>query len=199
MKKACSRLTIRRESLLGHPEHVKLTAYAGRRIAGFLTLRNLLSVGFIDVHPSMQRCGVATKLYERAASIACKEGGSPLRSDTERTAYSQGFWDKQVRKGRATCVEQTPQTYPAGDSESVEGRGNCLYYKLKCPAPKSLAGVRLKRMASPRAQACVSREISKHCKKKRGRCRLPKDRKQAVAIAYSICRRKGLRSIPKRP
>lgn len=50
-------------------------------------------------------------------------------------------------------------------------------------------------MASKAAKACVSREIAKHCRKKRGRCRRAAERRQAVAIGFSICRRKGFRSV----
>lgn len=46
------------------------------------------------------------------------------------------------------------------------------------------------------AQACVSNETAKHCRKKRGRCKRSTERKQAVAIGFSVCRRKGFRSIP---
>lgn len=49
---------------------------------------------------------------------------------------------------------------------------------------------------SKAAKACVSEEISKHCRKKRGRCKRVAERKQAVAIGFSICRRRGFRSIP---
>jgi hypothetical protein len=52
--------------------------------------------------------------------------------------------------------------------------------------------------SSKAASACVSREIAKHCHKKRGKCRRAKARKQAIAIGYAICRRKGFRSIPTR-
>jgi len=48
-----------------------------------------------------------------------------------------------------------------------------------------------KRKLTKAAQACVSREIRKHYKK-------GKPAGQAAAIGYSICRRKGFRSIPKR-
>lgn len=53
-------------------------------------------------------------------------------------------------------------------------------------------------MASRAASSCVSREIAKHCRKKRGKCKRAKERKQAIAIGYSICRRKGFHSIRKR-
>lgn len=52
------------------------------------------------------------------------------------------------------------------------------------------------RILTRAAAKCVSEEISKHCRKKRGRCKGPKH-KQAIAIGFSICRRKGFHSIPK--
>jgi hypothetical protein len=55
-----------------------------------------------------------------------------------------------------------------------------------------------KRKLPRKAQACVSREIAKHCDKKRGKCRRVAERKQAAAIGYGMCRRKGFKSIPKR-
>jgi hypothetical protein len=48
------------------------------------------------------------------------------------------------------------------------------------------------------AQECVSREIAKHCHKKKGRCLGKKERRQAAAIGYSICRREGYRISRKR-
>lgn len=51
---------------------------------------------------------------------------------------------------------------------------------------------------SKAAQACVSREISKHCKTKKRRCKIGSERAQAAAISYSVCRRKGFRTIPAR-
>lgn len=48
-------------------------------------------------------------------------------------------------------------------------------------------------MKKSKAKACVSHEIAKHCRKKRGKCKKVATRKQAAAIAYSVCRRKGLR------
>jgi hypothetical protein len=49
------------------------------------------------------------------------------------------------------------------------------------------------------AKQCISDEIRRHCDAKPGKCRKAPARKQAVAIAYSVCRRKGSRSIPSRP
>lgn len=47
------------------------------------------------------------------------------------------------------------------------------------------------RRMSEAASACVSREISKHCHKKRGRCKGKRERAQAIAIGFSICKREG--------
>ena len=49
---------------------------------------------------------------------------------------------------------------------------------------------------SKAAKACISKEVAKHCHKKKGRCKRSGERMQSVAISYSICRRKGHRSIP---
>ncbi len=53
-------------------------------------------------------------------------------------------------------------------------------------------------MSTKAAKKCVSREIAKHCRKKKGKCRKAAERKQAVAIGFSICRRRGFTSIAKR-
>lgn len=43
-------------------------------------------------------------------------------------------------------------------------------------------------------RSCVPIEIHKHCRKKSGRgCKIKRVRKQAIAIAFSICRRKARR------
>ena len=48
-----------------------------------------------------QKVGLA--LYEAAAEEACKRGWT-ITSDAVRSRYSENFWAKQERKGRATCV-----------------------------------------------------------------------------------------------
>jgi hypothetical protein len=47
------------------------------------------------------------------------------------------------------------------------------------------------------AKACIARQIKKHCRKKRGKCGKPAARAQAVAIAFSQCKRAGFR-VPRR-
>jgi hypothetical protein len=46
------------------------------------------------------------------------------------------------------------------------------------------------------AKDCISDEIARHCRGKRGRCKDPRERKQAIAIGFSVCKGKGFRSIP---
>lgn len=107
------------------------------------------------------------------------------------------------------------------DVGTVVGQaGTSVYVKTDRPAPDALRELarlaRAKGIAvpgtamnglrglgagklSPEAQACVSDEVSRHCRKRRGKCKTAKGRKQAVAIGYSVCRRRGFRSIPARP
>jgi len=85
-----------------------------------------MKVARIDVDESVRRQGVGTKLYERAARIACESRyGKPLVSDTDRSPMSEGFWRKQVDKGRAVRDETSRS-----------------FYVLSCPAPRSLKGAK---------------------------------------------------------
>lgn len=122
-------------------------ALSGKKEVGKITVRHDGSVGWIEVDRSLQRAGLATQLYERAAREACKRS-TPLRSDTERSGYSQSFWEKQVRKGRARCESRTGRP-PTGENSDpgdvIFGRGGCVSYALSCPAPKSLSGARRRR------------------------------------------------------
>jgi len=84
--------------------------------------------------------GIGTKLYEAAARSACRKG-VPLMSDNRRTKYSQGFWEKQSRKGRATCVIERGGKKLSSGFE-ISGGWSCGRYALTCPAPRSLRGFR---------------------------------------------------------
>jgi GNAT superfamily N-acetyltransferase len=87
------------------------------------------SVAWVRVVDGAQGKGLATKLYEAAAQEACKRG-APLASDSVRFPGSDGFWRKQLRKGRARDV--------------FDKRGQ-QRFALSCPAPSSLAGLRKRR------------------------------------------------------
>jgi len=80
-----------------------------------------------DVPPRFQRRGIATAMYTALAKASCRVAGVPLASDASRSPSAEGFWQKQVRKGRAR---------PYVDSA---GRHR---YILRCPAPASLAAAR---------------------------------------------------------
>jgi hypothetical protein len=57
-----------------------------------------LDVDYADVKEP--GCGMGTRLYEAIAREAC-DRGLRMRSDRMLTNYSEGFWRKQVEKGRA--------------------------------------------------------------------------------------------------
>jgi GNAT superfamily N-acetyltransferase len=130
-----------------------IRAYRGNEIVGEARIRHfdgdgMAEVTSIAVNLEERRHKIGTRLYERAAKLVCERHAVPLASDTYRSAYSDGFWQKQVRKGRATCLGKLPYKtkFAKGDAANSEyGRSGCKRYILTCPAPPSLAGVKRKR------------------------------------------------------
>lgn len=104
--------------------------------------QRLLKVAFVEV--KKKSIGIGTKLYEKAAAFACARRRS-LASDDARTSAAQGFWLKQARKGRATCLRgsgrATALTKGYG-GYGERGLWACGQYALTCPAPRSLAAAR---------------------------------------------------------
>lgn len=91
---------------------------------------NSLEVTSIAIDdPNQRRCGLGTKLYEAAAKWGC-ERGLKLTSDVLRSTDSQGFWEKQVKKGRARCMVGAPSTTSATGPGPRMGRGGCGMYQL---------------------------------------------------------------------
>lgn len=138
---------------------VKFLAKIGDRTVGELsafTTSHHKTVVVDNVAVGPRRAGIGTRLYEAAATWACRRAGKPLASDEKRSGYAQAFWEKQARKRRARCelrvndlvrdpaerravlddLADTPASKPAF------GRGGCVRYVLKCPAPKTLRGRR---------------------------------------------------------
>lgn len=99
---------------------------------------------FVD-RPSEARCGVGTRLYEFAATEACRQG-MRLSSDTNRTRHSEKFWKKQVEKGRAECVYKSKKGRRGADEldehlGATGRRWRCRRYALKsCPSVIDLSG-----------------------------------------------------------
>lgn len=121
---------------------VKITADVGGAEWGYVVVGKRGGaapyVGYIHVERDARRCGLGTQLYAKAAATACKTFKSGLQSDEERSAAADGFWQKQVRKGRAACVAPSTRPLPHGDSPAY-GRNNCEAYAFSCPAPKDLS------------------------------------------------------------
>ena len=133
---------------------LKLHAKVGGRVVGELEAwasndGKSLIVDKIAVGPRGH--GIGTKLYEAAASWGCNTLGKPLASDQQRTAFSEGFWQKQVRKKRARCEWRLKgdearaareDTKYANDDHTVWARNACVRYVInRCPV-RSLAGRR---------------------------------------------------------
>lgn len=101
------------------------------------------TIGLIHVHKDYRRCGIGTKLYEMVAQGAC-DLGARLTSDQYRSEASEGFWAKQVKKGRARCIKSADPDWVSTTDPTFTapryGRGNCDRYELiGCPI-SSLAG-----------------------------------------------------------
>lgn len=98
--------------------------FDGKRQVGGITAveaYSVMEVGMIEVEH--KREGIGTRLYEEAAYYACEQFGKPLASlDWQRSAAADGFWKKQIAKGRAT-------------HDAAKGRTT-----LTCPPPVSLGG-----------------------------------------------------------
>lgn len=125
---------------------------------------SLLSVSYAHVEPEMQHCGIGTKLYEHAVKVAC-DYQKPLASDDARTRYSEAFWQKQERKGRARCVREPDPDLDIGVQLDEEWRPtgfwDCGQYALNeaCPSDPSLAGRRGSGLAGLRRDTEMRREI----------------------------------------
>jgi len=68
----------------------------------------VLKVDEINVFAPFQRRGVATKLYEAAADLACEDGVQLASIYRLPWAKSNEFWAKQIAKGRATVWSRDP-------------------------------------------------------------------------------------------
>lgn len=139
-------LTVKRYGdLKAEYDNSELTITAGQNVgklkASIRVADEVLRVDIVRVQDASLRQGIGTKMYELAAKIACKQFEVPLASDMKRTKYSEGFWQKQVKKGRAEVV----RPFELGMLRDEDFKQYDFYYKLSCPAPKSLAGARKRR------------------------------------------------------
>jgi hypothetical protein len=137
---------IDREFMERHPTRKAEYEYldeAGREVSGILFAKE--HPNFVVVIESRvvgagkgSAKGLGTRMYELAAKLSCSHFGKPLASDEMRSGSSEGFWVKQVREGRAVCVEATGTTPDLSDvdpEDRVMGRGGCVRYVMSC-APK---------------------------------------------------------------
>jgi len=146
-RRILTRLTIKVEPH-AYPGVYVITATSHGRKLGYMEIeeakgrQKVMKVAFAETRKT--GIGIGTKLYETAARTACKLG-APLASDSSRTRFSQAFWEKQVTKGRATCMAGSGRAVRLTDEFGRKGTWRCGTYALTCPAPRSLAQVKLLR------------------------------------------------------
>lgn len=78
-----------------------------------------LAVSYIEVSPKHREKRWGTRLYEEALRASCATG-KPLSSDTTRSEFSEAFWQKQERKGRARCIAGRGARYWASPLARLE-------------------------------------------------------------------------------
>jgi DNA-directed RNA polymerase specialized sigma24 family protein/transcriptional regulator with XRE-family HTH domain len=115
-----------------------LTAWLGKKKVGWLDLDlggygegGVARVHYVNTEEGYQRQYVATTLYEHAAAEAFSRG-LQLASDDMLYPETKAFWEKQVRKGRATWTDPEP-----GEDEWDEPE-HMGYFALQMPPPPSL-------------------------------------------------------------
>jgi hypothetical protein len=106
--------------------------------------RRVLAVDYVSV--SAPRCGIGTKIYQRALQLAC-DHKVKLASGSRRTGASEHFWRKQVRKRRAHCIitdEPADRLYDDGEKFHTMGEWPCGRYAMReaCPRKMDLSGRR---------------------------------------------------------
>ena len=74
-------------------------------------VENVYYVGGIHVDSDKQGHKLGTALYEQAAKLICERGGT-MNSDAHRSEFSENFWRKQQKKGRAVCAVPNTHRHP---------------------------------------------------------------------------------------
>jgi hypothetical protein len=131
----------------------KLTAIMNGKFVGAMDLTTtelddgepIMAVEYAKVI-AHRRCGIGTKLYEKALALAC-ENRLPLASDSQRTEASEGFWSKQAKKGRAVCyLSDVPagRLHHSPTGFTTVGKWPCYRYVMReaCPRKMDLSGRR---------------------------------------------------------
>jgi len=134
--------SLRFETEIGHvfhEEEVNIRAIDGAtgKVVGSILLEETkrertYQVAQIYVSGEWRR-GIATQLWEQSAAYAWQRRRYALASDVRLNSQARGFWEKQVRLGRARCVEVWEP-----DNEEDEPAGGCRQYILQTPPPLSL-------------------------------------------------------------
>lgn len=96
-------VSVTRRGSVREPDiEAEATSFSGRHLGNVIGTVNQKGKSLDIFHARVidTGCGVGTRLYEAVAGEACARE-LVMRSDTELTPYSKGFWRKQFSKGRA--------------------------------------------------------------------------------------------------
>lgn len=97
------KVSVTRRGSVREPDiEAEATSFSGRHLGNVIGTVNQKGKSLDIFHARVidTGCGVGTRLYEAVAGEACARE-LVMRSDTELTPYSKGFWRKQFSKGRA--------------------------------------------------------------------------------------------------
>lgn len=99
-----------------------------------------LRVMYAEVADELQGCGVGTRLYEHLLRAAHRKK-LRLVSDFARSDSAESFWQKQVKKGRAECIDDQPgHKYVPGEGVTPNV-WPCRRFAIKSSRVKTLRGV----------------------------------------------------------
>lgn len=115
----------------------RVDAYEGDALVGRLELREHgegLKITRARIEAKLKRCGLGTKLYDRAVSLATEQG-KRIVSDSARTPSNDAFWRRMQKRGRAECIDSSGGTKittrkGSGFEEAEKGGYTCKRYAL---------------------------------------------------------------------
>jgi len=103
--------------------------------------RSVWVIGDLEVKEGSRRKGYATSLYTAAAAHACSKRGRLASTERLVGAFSNDFWEKQERKGRATRIRGAGEKIWNGSNWDGEWRKSDAFVLNVCGPNIDLSGL----------------------------------------------------------